>query len=432
MPRKHTLPPPEFELPRTLHDDRHRMEEVQVPVVTISATFRSDIAEHLGEQSRVVDEAVFSRAHYSMSVAVFSEATNRGLTSWLVDPTNYVSREDWKKIVFVERLGQIAARTPVIKRIKDFFDTFARGRLPISSAIEKSLLYLTGKTTLPIISLHYETGNILTRAGKKVVQVVTDPHVRPQYLIEANRETVSFAVFDEYTREIFLQKAKDMGIAVSLDRVVATGPPVDPRIVKARKGKKSDSYKKRHLRLVVTTGGLGTNKGEIKTILEQLFSKIAELRIELILYAGTQADFKEMFYSIARDKNVSIGDIESSLPVRVVYDESIIRANQELIEHAFSWADGFVTKPSGDMAYDAVAAGCFLLTLEPWGEWEDNIHKVFSALGIAQKANTEDFVRQIADIKNSWIEGAIEKALRIDKLFLGGAKKIVDLQQKLS
>src|SRR3989344_4811840 len=140
-----------------------------------------------------------------------------------------------------------------------------------------------------------------------------------------------------------------------------------------------------------------------------------------------------MFYSLANKHDVRVGGVESDAKVRVMFHPSIVSANQDLIEHGFPWADGFITKPSGDMAYDAVASGCFLLTLSPWGEWEENIEKIFSNLNISQKADVENFSDQIINLLGSgWIEKAINNALKIDEIFLKGAKNIVDLQQKLS
>lgn len=431
--RKHIFPPKEVELPRTLHGDRHRLEEVEVPIVTISATYRGEIAKYLGERSKIQDEAVFSRAHFSMGLAVFAAAKKLGLTSWYVDPTNYVSGEAWKKIAFIETVGKITARIPILKKIKDFSDTFARRRLPVGPAVEKPLNYVTERVNKPIISLHYESGNILARDGKRVIQVVTDPHVRPQYLEEAGRENITFAVFDGRTKIDFLVKAKELGKKIEEEKVIVTGPPVDPRIVDTRKGKKPNAYKTRGLRLAITTGGLGTNKGEIQTLLENLLPKVEEMNVYLVLYASTQKDFKEMFVSIAKKNGATLGGIESNERVRVVWKDSIFSANRELIENVFPWADGFVTKPSGDMAYDAAACGCFILSLEPWGEWENNIEKIFEKKGILQKADIRDFPNQIRKLnKANWFENAIRNALNIDKLYLEGAKRIVDLQQKLS
>ncbi|MAG59907.1 hypothetical protein CMO96_03920 [Candidatus Woesebacteria bacterium] len=430
---EHTLPPTNLELPRTLHSDRHFLEEVQIPIVTISASFRSYIAEHRDETAKVSDEAVFSRAHFSMAMAIFEQASTMGLTSWLVDPINYVSEKDWKKIAFVESVGQLTARILILKKLKDFADNIIRSRLPIASAVEQPLLYVTEKTRVPILSLHYEVGNILAAKGKKVIQVVTDPHVRPHYLLEAQRSNITFCVFDQNTKDEFLEKAREKGLVVPKEKVVVTGPPVDPRIVKAREGKKPDDYKRRGLRLAFTTSGLGTNKKEIKKMLDQLLQLIKKTNIQLILYAGTHEDFRDMFYSLARNYKIAVGDAESAEQVRVIYKPGIVRANQDLIKYAFPWADGFITKPSGDMAYDAAAAGCFLLTLRPWGEWEENIEKTFEGLGISQNANVDNFTRQLEDLLSSrWVEKAMGNALNIDPLFLTGAKKIVDLQQKLA
>lgn len=427
--RKHILPPPELELPRTLHGDRHRLEEVQVPVVTISATYKSEIAEHLGERSRVLDEAVFSRAHYSMGVAIFAQASRMGLTAWYVDPMNYVTVSDWGKIAFVERVGQLVARVPLFRTLKNISEKFVRQKLPVANAVQKPLIYVTQRARFPIICLHALAGSIIADEGKKVLQVVTDPQIRPEYIPEMGNSNIVFAVFDESTKDKFLDKSRELGISLDENRIVVTGPPVDPRIVDIRNLKSPSAFKKRGLRLVVATGGIGTNKDEIKELLENLLPELKKNTIQLILYAGTNWDFKEMFYNLCKKHNIR--DMDSR--VRIIYDESIVVANQELIDKAFSWADGFVTKPSGDMAYDAVAAGCFLLTLEPWGEWEKVIENVFVEKEISKKADVHNFASQINELARAgWIEKAIKNAINIDKIFLTGAKRIVDLQQKLA
>ena len=66
-----------------------------------------------------------------------------------------------------------------------------------------------------------------------------------------------------------------MGKRVDPDRIIVTGPPVDPRIIAARK-KKNPFLLKRPLRLCITTGGLGTNKDEIHEILHLLFDLLKQ------------------------------------------------------------------------------------------------------------------------------------------------------------
>ncbi|MBI2268103.1 MAG: hypothetical protein HYU80_01485 [Candidatus Blackburnbacteria bacterium] len=431
----HALPSPELELPRTLHDDRHQLEVVDVPIVTTSASFRSDIKRNFGESTRSKgDDIVFSRAHFSMAVGVLEQAVEGGLSSWLVDPINYISIKDWGKLVMMVKVGRLVARFHFLKHVKDFVDEIARGKMPLTSAITRPLVYVTGATTKPVVSLHYETGNILAREGKQVLQVVTDPYVRSQYLFEAERENITYAVFDKETKKDFLAQAKELGKQVDPARIVVTGPPVDPRIVRAREGKAAVSHKSRPLRLVVTTGGLGQNKEEIFQVLDSIGPLVKEGKVQVLLYGSTLSDFKNMYREVARKFDIPVGatdDLQAAL--RILYYPGIVDANQSLISYAFDWADGFITKPSGDMAYDAAAAGCLLLLLEPWGEWEESIGKIFTKLNIACKVQTDDFSQQLEGLLQSgWVETSIANALNIDRLFLNGAKKIVDLQQKIA
>ena len=377
-----------------------------------------------GEVAKDFDEIVFSRAHYSMARAITVEAKRKKLTSWLVDPTNFVTQREWKVLEGTERIGEIVARFPALNKIKNFLDPIIRSKLPISEAVREPLTYVTFRTRKPIISMHYESGNILAALGKNVLQVVTDPHVRPRYLDECERKNIRFAVFNDKTKEDFLSLARELGKTVSHKRIFVTGPPVDPRIVKCRLAKKP--YKSnRPLRIVIATSGLGTNKGEIKDCLKSLTPGIKNKKVEVLLYASTHPDFKELFEEILATNKIKYG-------ARIIYHRSLVDANEDLIKRGFPWADCFITKPSGDMAYDAAASGAFFLSLEPWGEWEVAVRDVFEDLGISRRAEPRGVFTQIEHlIESGWARRAGEKAQKLDSLFLEGAKKIVDLQQKL-
>src|SRR5690606_1799208 len=151
---------------------------------------------------------------YSMAIAIavqaWGGATTTGmdpLKAWLADPTNYVSNKDWFSVSFTEKVGMTLARNPLLKLVKDFVDTFGRSKLPILNSITNPLLYLTEKIDKPILSFHVAAGNILASQGKKVVQVITDPHVRLEYTQHAENKNVHYCLFDEPTKLEFLEKA---------------------------------------------------------------------------------------------------------------------------------------------------------------------------------------------------------------------------------
>ena len=121
--RLHIYPASDLDLPKTLHNDRHRLENVQVPIVTVSASFRSDIAKILGERARDTGELAFSRAHFSMAIAVYEQAREMGLSSWLVDPVNYLGHDSWANLEKVEYVGKLIARNPILKKVKDIVCT---------------------------------------------------------------------------------------------------------------------------------------------------------------------------------------------------------------------------------------------------------------------------------------------------------------------
>lgn len=440
MPTAHQPIPEDLEFKRTAHEERHLLETVQIPIVTVSATFKEQLEERFGEKpTEESPDVTFSRAHYSMANAIVVAATKKKKTFWMIDPTNYVSARDWPKIMFTERMGRLIARNPLLKTLKDMVDTRVRNQLPLTGAIKAPLTYVTGRVSRPIISLHYEAGNILLENGKKVLQVVTDPHVRPQYLTHAQMQVV-WAVFDEKTRAELITLGAQLGHKIDPRRVVVTGCPVDPRIPTKDRNQATRGFKHRPLRLAITTGGLGTNKGEIETLLHNLTPLLKKKAVQVVAYAGVHDDFEAMFVSYAKEHGIRLAEPDDThATFRVLRGNDIVDANELLLDYVFPWADGFITKPSGDMAYEAVAAGCFLLTLTPWGEWEENIRAYFESCGVSQRAKPEEIVAQLNSLTTApishnkpWIELALEKSRKLSKDISRGADNILKLYQQLS
>ena len=436
---QHLLDP---EIQALYRKDKQRLLETSLPIVTVSSTTREDIKGwyNLPEDETITD-IVFSRAHFSMALAI---AITRWKDSfepkkaWLVDPTNYVSQDQWRTIVFTEKVGKLIARNSVLKILKDFIDTFGRKQLPILHSITPPLLYLTASIQRPILSLHIAAGNILVNHGKTIVQVITDPHIRYDYLTQIDNQNLYFCVFDQMTKDDLLEKAALAGKPMSSDRVTVTGPPVDPRILSVRKQKKA--WKSGALRLCITTGGLGTNKQEIEMLLRQLLPKIAskEADISLIVYCGTQKDLFTNCLKLGTEFDVDAAP-PSSLKARyrLLYHPQIVDANDLLIRYAFPWADGFISKPSGDMAYDAVASGSFLLTLQEWGEWELSIRQRLESLGVARKAVVDAIIPQLEELTRSqhqtksWIERAMMATKTLPSEFSSGATNIINTYKKV-
>lgn len=432
--------PDDLTFRKTAHEERHLLETVQVPIVTVSATFKEELEAMFGEDIEDTPEVTFSRAHYSMANAVLVAATKKKKTFWMIDPTNYVSAKDWPKIMFTERMGRLIARNKILKDLKDMVDTRVRNQLPLTAAIREPLSYVAGRVTRPIISLHYEAGNILLENGHTVLQVVTDPHVRPQYLTHASNNKLTWAVFDHKTKAELIELGYLLGHKIDQKRVHVTGCPVDPRIELKDKNRSPRSFRRRPLRLAITTGGLGTNKKEIEEILHHLTPCLKEGRAQLAAYAGVHDDFLEMFETYAKEHKLKVGkNNDFKAPLRIFKGDDIIDANELLLDYIFPWADGFITKPSGDMAYEAVTAGCFLLTLRPWGEWEKNIREYFEQLGVSTRAKPKQIVKQLEALRRlpvegnkSWIELALERANTLQKPLSRGAYNILKLHQQLS
>jgi len=432
----------QLELLQALEEEADLLERAAVPIVTVSATYKKELAKHYHLTYHTAADVVYSRAHYSMAEAVYQAALAGGHTSHLVDPTNFVSEENWKKIEFTQKVGRLMARHKLLKWIKDQIDTVVRSNLPITKPITPPLRRLTKNVHRPIIAMHYEVGNLLVREGHQVIQTLTDPHVRPQYLdplpsVKSKKTAhphLKFSVFDEATQTAFFKTAVDLGKLVDPNQVVVTGPPIDPRIAKLAKRRKS-LRSKRPVNLAVTTGGLGTNLSEIKQVLDDLRPLLLPPEnIRLFLYGGIHRDFRDFFENFAAENHVRIGNLDDpQARIRILYEDSIIDANENLIKYMFPWADIVVTKPSGDMAYDAAAAGCGLLFLEPWGEWEQNIQKVFVGLGVGFDLHVDTTLEHFKRLLTSGkLYESTKAAQTLPDLFRHGGAEIVKLQQNFN
>ncbi|PIR58712.1 MAG: hypothetical protein COU69_04085 [Candidatus Pacebacteria bacterium CG10_big_fil_rev_8_21_14_0_10_56_10] len=441
-------------LRRIFRQDRQYLEETELPIVTVSASYKEDLKGFYGlPEDETIPDVVFSRAHYSMPLAIASAAWSRLLEhrqAWIVDPTNYVSAADWRKVKTTELVAKTVARHPVLKFFKDMVDRFGRQQLPILSSITPPLLYLTERIERPILSLHIAAGNILADQGKPVVQVVTDPHVRSEYLRHAGNRQFWYCVFDDQTKTDLLEKAtllhgkNQPGGRLDPERVRVTGPPIDPRLRRYRSSK--HPWRGGPLKLCLTTGGLGTNRQEIAEVLAQLLPDLwrRESPFRLTVYAGTHRDLAGLVTDAAHRAGVALSpvtpatDTNPQTKLRLLYHPQIVDANELLMRYGFPWADGFITKPSGDMAYDAAAAGCFLLTLREWGPWEQNIRDRFEQRGISRVAQVRQLRAQLVSLmdahqkSHSWIERAMLNAHALPPLFLEGAERIIEEYRRLA
>ncbi len=470
--------------------DRRLLQDSALPIITVSASYTEDLKGlHRRPERDQGTDIVLSRAHYSMALGVAVAAWGQRIDptkAWLVDSTNYVSQADLRSVQLTHTIGKTIARFDLLKSLKDLVDRFGRSKMPILDNVRPPTLYLGSGVERPILSFHIVTGNILASEGKKVLQMITDPHVRADYVLNADLPNLRFLVFDEATKEEFFKVAATQGkqipAAQLADKVIVTGPPVDPRVAAARRTK-SPYTGARPLRLCITTGGLGTNKSEIKSILEQLLPLLKTQTlgqstplppIELMFYAGTHADHLELARQLAATHQLAVQVINPRDPANfrigartsattaaakqdrrrffVLYHPQIVDANELLIQHAFPWADLFISKPSGDMAYDAAASGAALLTLKEWGDWEHNVRATFEKFGVSQVAAVDDIVAQLARLSHanqtsvvnkvpssatrpvpqlrdqpqlSWIGQAMTRATQLPPEYYQGAENII-------
>lgn len=444
MPKTHSNPPAGLDLKTALKNEQFLMSKVDVPIVTVSGTFKKELAEQFGVLPHQTGDVLYSRAHYSMAEAVRQQAIREKKTTHLIDPMNYVDNEGWKKVVFTQTVGRAMARNALLRWLKDKIDTKARSKLPIRDSITPPLMYLTENIKKPIISMHYEAGNILSQHRFSILQYITDPHVRPQYLdplsdleTSANSIThgpITYAVFDERTKQMVFDLAKELHKKILPNQVEIVGPPVDPRIIASGQSKKIPSEGE-PLNLAITTGGTGSNLDEIKTLLYRLVPLLnPPEKVRLFLYAGVHQDFRSFFEDFAREHAIRIGNLDDDTArMRILYEDSIIDANENLIRYMFPWAHGVITKPSGDMAYDAAASGCFLLFLEPLGPWEENIQKIFVKNDVGFNFHIETALSHFRALhsEGKLIQG-MKNAIKLDSLYFSGVKNLLKVHHKMS
>src|SRR3989338_5004697 len=142
----------EHNFQQIIQKERTFLEEAEVPIATVSATYFDQIEEQYAYKFRR-EEIVFSRAHYSQALSLLVTAAHSDKTFWFVDPTNFVAAEDWQKVVMTEKIAEAVARHELLKKIKGIIDTRAREKLPISDAIKEPLLFFFQNVTRPIASL---------------------------------------------------------------------------------------------------------------------------------------------------------------------------------------------------------------------------------------------------------------------------------------
>ena len=132
--------------------------------------------------------------------------------------------------------------------------------------------------------------------------------------------------------------AQELGISIAANRVIITGPPIDPRITAIGRNSTVRSFSEGGpINLAVTTGGLGTNLSEIKQVLDQLAPLLnPPEKIRLFLHAGTHRDFRNFFEDFAAQHNIRIGNLDDTTArIRILHEDSIIDANENLIKYMF-------------------------------------------------------------------------------------------------
>ncbi|MFA5136150.1 MAG: hypothetical protein WC489_02030 [Patescibacteria group bacterium] len=132
---------------------------------------------------------------------------------------------------------------------------------------------------------------------------------------------------------------------------------------------------------------------EIQEILGELSAWIKSGKVELSVFLGTNMDLAERLH-----KQLSkLGLNDPLFTVNIVSGTDKEELNKSAQQMLIS-ADFVCSKPSGDRAYEACAAGCPLLSLFALHPHEEKIFEMLQEQGMAVKCKTSHLKRQIEEI----------------------------------
>src|SRR3989337_1743828 len=110
------------ELKTILDKERKLLEEAEVPIATVSATFFDQIEEQYAYKFGR-EEIVFSRAHYSQALSLLIAAGEAEKACWFGDPTSGAAAEDGHKVLLTKKKAEAVPRHDLLKKVKDLMDT---------------------------------------------------------------------------------------------------------------------------------------------------------------------------------------------------------------------------------------------------------------------------------------------------------------------
>ncbi len=341
-------------------------------------------ASEVGNSRYDTRTSPLSRAHATIAQSV-AQVLN-GATDVYVDVLQYVNNRDFLKF---EKLARRAKRVASSPRLHDVYNRYSplirrivnpdKKVQPVVDYFAKSIASRGDNT--PVITTHYSVGNALLESlkargdGRSVVHYVTDPsHIHTQYLKHKDDPRTHYFVFDKATASAL----EDAG--VDADKISVTGFSTHPDLSPAEARSVAD----RKLRVGIFTGGVGTNRAEIETIVQNFNPE----NQQLVVYCGTHTDIMESSLGLVsrnlRTKIVPAQNFQES----DIGDEHIVFVVGTSLEGAvpasykvLNWSDVVATKPSGDIAIEAVLSGHPVIPLSHWGVQEDVIDDMLHAYG---------------------------------------------------
>ncbi len=348
-------------------------------------------AAEVGHPQIDISTLTLSRAHFTQAQA-FAQAQG----AEMVDVANFMPDGDHEKLEETGIKGQKVARSALLWKVHEWTAPALRRVLKLEKTFKKTAGFfaegLASGEVRPIVAFHYGVGNAVIEALDKrkredipVVHYVSDPYhengPHPPYLKHKDKKNVFYFVFDEETRQSFVNHG------VPAERVFVTGFPFHPDLDLERGQEKQAGYrheKGRKLKLAVCTGGLG---GQQKEIL-QVADSLDFTRQQATFYCGTNYDLADKLAGLLTEKGIDVRIINPGSGVDYnPGEEATIIVGENLADvvplsyKALNDAQVVFTKTSGDFGIEAFAGGKLLVSLGEWGRHEKDIKRLTERYG---------------------------------------------------
>jgi hypothetical protein len=343
-------------------------------------------------------------AHDCMMRGFIHAAEQAGREVCGVDVLDYLTTtEEQDGLVDMAKLPRLVVRTeigsqllhnPVVQKM--------RGGLGFEEILKEKVLELVEKVDKEtvIVVFHYGVAKTLIEAGYSVLVAVTDPSAELthagyyDFLTEENKDKVCYGTMDQLTKEWLIENG-----GVKQENIREVGSFVSPKLVKAGKSKVENRLKhweecmngEKKFHVGIFTGGLGTNFWEMRDVVLSLVPLVEEEKLKISVFFNMNTDLRDHLKDILNKNDYT----NKSIEVYASRDKDEL--NKKSIE-ILQAADLVFTKPSGDKAFETLAAGCIPMFLFPLHPHEVRIREYVYQTGVGIEAEEYHYLHQVKKV----------------------------------